>query len=63
MCSLENISSLVTTGEGNFYSTGLDLKLFESADSKMFLELLEEHQKLLARILALQLVTVAAING
>ena len=57
------MNHLVTTGEGKFYSTGVDVSTVQSDNSQQFLEVLSDLQKLLARMLTLPLVTVAAING
>ena len=58
----EGPCALVTTGEGKFYSNGLDLDWMMSSgdESKGFLS--EVHQ-LLGRILTFPAITVAAVNG
>ncbi len=53
----------MTTGEGKFFSTGVDMGLVRSPNPLQFVEVLSELQKLLARLLTFPLVTVAAING
>lgn len=55
--------TLITTGTGRFYSTGLALDHVESLDSAALTEFLASVDRLLARILAAPFVTVAAING
>ena len=62
-CRFKDAAYLVTTGEGKFFSTGVDVDLVRSPDPIQFIEVLSELQKLLARLLTFPLVTVAAING
>jgi enoyl-CoA hydratase/carnithine racemase len=54
---------MVTTGEGKFYSTGVDVATVQSPNPGQFLEVLNQLQQLLARLLTFPMVTVAAING
>lgn len=54
---------MVTTGEGRFYSTGVDVTTVQSPNPNHFLEVLTQLQQLLARLLTFPVVTVAAING
>ena len=58
--SYEDAKSLVTIGEGKYYSTGFDVQLVRSS---RFVEAAGALQKLLARLLTFPLVTVAAVNG
>jgi Delta3-Delta2-enoyl-CoA isomerase len=54
-------TALVTTGEGKFYSNGLDLEWLASAsDPGGFMD---QVHRLLVRILTFPAVTVAAVNG
>ncbi|HVA04978.1 MAG TPA: enoyl-CoA hydratase-related protein [Acidimicrobiales bacterium] len=54
-------TALVTTGEGKFYSNGLDLDwLGTSPDPASFMD---EVHRLLVRVLMFPAVTVAAVNG
>jgi Delta3-Delta2-enoyl-CoA isomerase len=54
-------TALVTTGEGKFYSNGLDLEWLGSApDPTGFMD---QVHRLLVRILTFPAVTVAAVNG
>ena len=53
----------MTTGEGKFFSTGVDVDLFQLSDPNQFLAILSDLQQLLARLLTFPLVTMAAING
>jgi len=54
-------TALVTTGEGKFYSNGLDLDWMGSApDTSGFLD---HVHRLLVRVLTFPAVTVAAVNG
>jgi enoyl-CoA hydratase/carnithine racemase len=56
-------SALVLTGEGKFFSNGLDLEWMGSAPADEAAALLRSVHALLARVLAFPTVTVAAING
>lgn len=54
-------AALVTTGEGKFYSNGLDLAwMTEQADAPAFVR---DVEGVFARVLALPMITAAAING
>jgi enoyl-CoA hydratase/carnithine racemase len=54
-------TALVTTGEGKFYSNGLDLdQLGTASDPAAFLD---QVHRLLVRVLTFPAVTVAAVNG
>jgi enoyl-CoA hydratase/carnithine racemase len=55
--------SLVTTGEGKFYSNGLDLEWLLRPDTEDMREFVAEVEKLLARVIEFPLITVAACNG
>ncbi len=61
--SLRGVTQLVTTGEGRFYSTGVEVEVVRDANAGQFLGVLSLLQRLLARLLTFPLVTVAAING
>ena len=54
---------MVTTGEGKYYSLGLDLELLASFQGTELFHFIQDVQKLLARLLTFPLVTVAALNG
>ncbi len=56
-------AGLVLTGEGKFFSNGLDLDWLGSAPEGSLDRLLHGVHALLARVLAFPAVTVAAING
>ena len=58
----EGPAALVTTGTGKFYSNGLDLDWL-GANQDRFEEYLRRVHGLYARILALPMPTVAAVNG
>jgi enoyl-CoA hydratase/carnithine racemase len=60
---LDNLGALVLTGEGKYFSLGLDLEWMLSAGRSGAEETLRGLQALLARLLAFPLITVAAING
>lgn len=55
--------ALVTTGDGKFYSNGLDLEWLLSPDTEDMREFVVEAERLLARFLEFPLITVAACNG
>ncbi|WP_228047347.1 enoyl-CoA hydratase-related protein [Saccharopolyspora montiporae] len=58
----EDSGSLVTTGQGKFYSNGLDLEwIMEHADQLASYR--ADVQELLARVLTLPVPAVAAVNG
>jgi enoyl-CoA hydratase/carnithine racemase len=54
--------ALVTTGEGKFYSNGMDLDWLATAPERAG-EYLRAIYRVLGRVLALPVMTVAAING
>jgi enoyl-CoA hydratase/carnithine racemase len=56
-------AALVTTGEGKFYSNGLDLVWMRGQAPDAIGAFLASFQRLLARLLAFPLPTVAALNG
>jgi enoyl-CoA hydratase/carnithine racemase len=58
----EGHRALVTTGTGKFFSNGLDLEWL-SQNGERFLDYVIDVHALLARFLALPLVTVAAVQG
>ena len=54
----------MTTGQGKYFSTGVDVSLFGSQSSRgSIVEVLSALQQLLCRLLTFPLITVAAING
>ncbi len=61
--SSEGEVALVTTGEGRFYSTGLDLGWLATCPPQDIARFLEDMQRLFARLLCFPVATVAAING
>lgn len=58
----EGPAALVTTGSGRFYSNGLDLRVVAS-DPAGLPAYVTRVQRLFARVLRLELPTVAAVNG
>ena len=56
-------AALVTTGDGKFYSNGLDLEWLMGAGADEFAGFAAEVQNLLARLLLFPVPTVAALNG
>ena len=61
--SYEDANSLVTIGDGKFYSLGLDLEHMATMAPYELITFTGDLQKFLARLLTFPLVTVAAING
>jgi enoyl-CoA hydratase/carnithine racemase len=61
--SSEGAAALVTTGEGKFYSNGLDLAWMATATAGEPEQVINDVHKLLARVLTFPMITVAAING
>lgn len=55
--------SLVTVGAGKFFSNGLDLDWMGSDDGRADPTFLDDVHRLLLRVLHLDLITVAAVNG
>jgi enoyl-CoA hydratase/carnithine racemase len=55
--------ALVSTGEGRFYSTGLDLAWLAGVERARVASFMERLHALLARLLAFPALTVAAVNG
>ncbi|MBT8211921.1 MAG: enoyl-CoA hydratase/isomerase family protein [Acidimicrobiia bacterium] len=56
-------ASLVTTGEGKYYSNGLDLEWLSRDDTEDMRQFVVDVEALMARLLAFPRVTVAALNG
>ncbi len=56
-------AALVTTGEGRFYSNGLDLEWLAGVAREDVAPFLNDVNRLFARLLAFPVATVAAING
>lgn len=54
------VSALVTTGAGKFYSNGLDVGELSGPDGRAYVDRV---CAVIARVLALPVVTVAAVNG
>lgn len=59
----EGPAALVTTGEGKFYSNGLDLAAFSERGPGVGVQTLEQLHAIFARLLGFPMLTVAAING
>jgi len=55
--------AFVLTGEGKFFSNGLDLDAFAGRPSEDLLAYIDDVHAVFARVLALPLPTVAAVNG
>ena len=61
--AIEGPAALVLTGEGKFFSNGLDLEWLGGADDDGRRQTLSRVYRLFARLLAFPAPTVAAING
>lgn len=61
--AIEGPAALVLTGDGKFFSNGLDLEWLGSADDDGRRQTLNRVYRLFARLLAFPAPTVAAING
>ncbi|MBK8295547.1 MAG: enoyl-CoA hydratase/isomerase family protein [Solirubrobacterales bacterium] len=61
--SIEGPAALVLTGDGKFFSNGLDLEWLGGADDDGRRQTLSRVYRLFARLLAFPAPTVAAING
>ena len=59
----EDATTVVTTGEGKYYSTGANANWLSQLNLKEHVGFCQELCTLLARLLAFPLVTVAALNG
>lgn len=59
----EGEAALVVTGEGKFFSNGLDLEWMAGAGQQAAEQAINDVHRLLARALVFPMVTVAAING
>ena len=55
--------ALVTTGEGKFYSNGLDLDWLRQPETEPMAGFVADCERLFGRLLAFPLITVAACNG
>lgn len=58
-----NAHALVTTGEGKFYSNGLDLDWMGSAGAEANKQHVARLEALYSRVLTLPMITVCALNG
>lgn len=61
--SNQQVSGLITTGEGKFYSNGIDLMGFAESSEQERTKFMHAFCKLTARILTFPMPTVAALNG
>ena len=59
----EGEAALVVTGEGKFFSNGLDLAWMAGAGREAVEQTINDVHRLLARVLVFPMVTVVAING
>jgi enoyl-CoA hydratase/carnithine racemase len=59
----EGATSLVVTGDGKFFSNGLDLTWMSQAGGPAAMENVHRVHELLARLLTFPVITVAALNG
>ena len=56
-------AALVTVGQGKFYSNGLDLEWLPAQQPDVIDSFLGDFERLFARLLAVPMITVAALNG
>ena len=56
-------AALVTTGDGKYYSNGLDLDWLAQQEHAVAMDFLRDLLKLLARLVAFPVATAAAMNG
>ncbi|XP_074615950.1 uncharacterized protein LOC141875547 [Acropora palmata] len=59
----KDVAFMITTGEGKFYSNGLDLDLLRNAPIDEVKTTLKGFSELLLRLLTLPFPTIAALNG
>jgi enoyl-CoA hydratase/carnithine racemase len=59
----QSAAALVLTGEGKFFSIGLDLDWMAAAGAVAAQDLLQRMQAVIARLLCLPVASVAALNG
>jgi enoyl-CoA hydratase/carnithine racemase len=59
----EAAGAVVLTGAGKYFSNGFDLEYLGRLDAEGLLEFIRDAQRVLARVLAFPLPTVAAVNG
>lgn len=59
----KKVQFLITTGDGKFYSNGLDQTFLKTCTTEEFLETLTLLNKTLVRFMTFPVLTVAAING
>ena len=59
----ENVKVLITTGDGKFYSNGIDLEWITKAKPESTKSFVGGFRKLMQRILIFPAITVAALNG
>ena len=58
-----DVKGLITTGEGKFYSNGIDLDWLGKQNGDVFRRFMINLHALSVRLLTFPMVTVAAING
>jgi enoyl-CoA hydratase/carnithine racemase len=68
MCSTPTCKGVILTGDGKFFSNGLDLKWLESvsadgAGNEIIMQFSKGLEALIHRLLLFPLPTIAAING
>lgn len=61
--SNKSCRGLITTGEGKFFSNGLDLKWIQQQDMPVLDQFMGDFHEMVARLLVFPMPTVAAING
>lgn len=63
VASSDGPAALVTVGEGKYYTNGLDLEWLTTQPPEDIDVFLTDFERLFARVLALPMITVAALNG
>ena len=59
----KNVQFLITTGDGKFYSNGLDQSFLKMCTTEEFLVTLNLMNNTFTRLLTFPVLTVAALNG
>lgn len=62
-CGNEDVDTVIFTGKGEVFASGADLREIADVNADTAIEFAERGQKLMAKITALPLETVSAING
>ena len=63
VCRCKKVQFLITTGDGKFYSNGLDQAFLKTCTAEEFLATLNLLYNINMRLLTFPVLTVAALNG